>query len=716
MRSFSGTQSLRHLCRLYGVQTAYYDVGHRRRQATVESLVAVLRSLGAPIVGLEDAPEALRERRGDLWRQIMEPVVVAWDGWAPTLELRLSSAQAHASLAGCLMLEDGGESRWTWSGGDLPVVGSAEIEGTRYVAKKLSIPVNLPPGYHRFRLDVGGTAAETLVIAAPLRAYGLPGDSGSCSWGVFLPLYSLYKRESWGSGDFSSMGEFMAWVAEQGGGVVATLPLLAAYLEEPFAPSPYAPVSRLFWNEFYVDVTAIPEMQGCRSARELVASHLFQKELKSLRSGRNVDYRRQMRLKRRVLEELVQYLPAGGSERYSAFRRFVESNPAVEDYARFRAAVEHQKRPWPAWPERLRGGVLEDGDYDETAKLYHMYAQWVTHEQFERLCASARDRGQGLYLDMPLGVHHYGYDVWRERDTFPPDISAGAPPDAVFTGGQTWAFPPLHPHTMRQQGYRYLMAVLRRHLEHATMLRIDHVMGLHRLFWIPKDMEPAQGVYVRYNAEELYAILTLESHRNRAAIVGEDLGTVPPYVRPAMRQHGLYRTYVVQYELISDKRRGLSSIPRDAVASLNTHDMPPFAAFWRGLDVEERRVLGLLDGAMAHQEAVQRKATRQALVDFLRRRGLDVGGGSPVSEVLNSLLVLLGASRARVLLVNLEDLWRETKPQNVPGVEEGLPNWCRKARHGFEVFSGLPGVVDSMRRIDRVRRERKDGLHGTETE
>jgi len=303
-----------------------------------------------------------------------------------------------------------------------------------------------------------------------------------------------------------------------------------------------------------------------------------------------------------------------------------------------------------------------------------------------------------------LGVHPDGYDVWREREIFMPDISAGAPPDAVFTKGQNWRFPPLHPEKIREQGYRYIIACLRHHLRCASILRIDHVMGLHRLFCIPKGLEAEHGVYVYYQAEELYAILALESHRHKAIIVGEDLGTVPSYVRPAMRRHDLHRMYVVHYELASDLRRGLPPVSSNSVASLNTHDMPPFAAFWQGLDIEERRRIGLLDKAGVKEEKNRLLSMKRALVTFLQDRDWLQGAENDIAAVLKACLSFLAASRARIVLINLEDLWLETHPQNIPSTRKEYPNWRRRTQYTFEQFCQLPQVVDTLLTVNELRK------------
>ena len=263
----------------------------------------------------------------------------------------------------------------------------------------------------------------------------------------------------------------------------------------------------------------------------------------------------------------------------------------------------------------------------------------------------------------------------------------------------------MHPRRIRTQGYHYLLSVLRAHLQYAKLLRIDHVMGLHRLFWIPMGSEAKDGVYVRYAAEELYAVLTIESRRHQARIVGEDLGTVPPEVGVAMDRHKVGRLYVVQYECRPNADWALPDAGANSVASLNTHDMPPFAAFWQDLDVADRRDLGLLNEEEVKGEQAHRERLRQALIEFLRRRGLLAQTDAQLPDVLEACLAYLGSSAAEVVLVNLEDLLMEIFPQNTPGTVTQRVNWRRKTRLSLEQIREDPYVQKVLRRLDSLRRQ-----------
>jgi 4-alpha-glucanotransferase len=713
---------LRELAALYGVQASYHDIGGRLVEAAPESLLAVVSALAGPLDGMGEVAEALAARRAELDTRLVEPVLVAWDGVLAEVSLRLPAGGAgdvgrerregrgdggaadgsgSRSVACHLDLENGERRAWTHDLERLPAAPPGQ--------RRLEFPEALPLGYHRLEVKTGGRTARALVIAAPRRAHELSGPDGpgGRQWGVFLPLYALRTARSWGAGDLTDLAALADWTAGLGGGVVGTLPLLAAFLDEPFEASPYAPVSRRFWNEVYLDPRRLPEATLCPAARRLLESPELLAETRSLAALPLVDYRRLATLKRRVVEEMVAWFFANPGPRRQELERFVAGRPEVADYAAFRAVGDRRGESWQAWPERLREGSLAAADYDEEDFRYHLWVQWATEEQMQAAAAEARRHGPGLYLDLPVGVHASSYDVWREREVFAAGLAAGAPPDAFFTQGQNWGFPPLRPERLRERGYDYLIASLRHHLRHAGVLRIDHVMQLHRLFCVPAGMPASAGAYVRYPHEELYAVLTLESHRHRAAIAGENLGTVPPEVGEAMASHGISGMYVMQYELAPGGGGLLREPPADAVASLNTHDMPTFRGFWEGRDVEDLRSLGFFDDGQARAERERRAAQRQEMVAAVtaRRPGEWDGRGDPYPLVLRDRLEHLASSPARLVLINLEDLWLESEPQNVPGTSDERPNWRRKARLSLEEMSRRPEVAAMLRRIDELRRK-----------
>jgi 4-alpha-glucanotransferase len=686
------THDLRELALLHSIQLSFRDAMGQRRRPSPEAIVATLRVLGAPVETDRDVANALRARREEICSRGTDPVAVWWEG-APLTIAVIGTDGRERDLRFRLTLEDGGEL----------VLQPRHIERIRLVSDSCAAqfarwrvhfaPESVPRGYHRLRVTGLANADERdmLILRAPARAFVA---SKRRSWGVFAPVYGLRSARGWGAGDFTDLASLIRVISGAGGGGVATLPLLATFLDQPFEPSPYSPVSRLFWNEFYLDPARIPEFRASEAARARMEEAAG--ACRDLRSADLVDYARVMRLKRDVLEILAEEFFANGSaERREAFARFLDEKPRAESYARFRAAVEKGRWPGDAPPD----GLIDLREDEEKGRRYHLFAQWQCERQLEGVAALARSSGFGLYLDVPLGVHGGGYDAWAERALFVRDAATGAPPDPFFTGGQNWGAPPMHPDNLRRSGYRYVIESLRAIMRYAGVLRFDHVMALHRLYWIPNGMPPDEGVYVRYATEENFAILAIESHRHRTTVVGEDLGTVPEIVRARMKRHAVRSMYVLQYEI------GPGNTPRtppaDSVASLNTHDMPPFEGFLTGDDIHERAEHGHVDDVAA--QTAEREQTKETLNRFLRERGLvPEDGPAPLFEGATRFLANSGAE---LVLVNLEDLWKTTDAQNLPGTHMEHPNWRRKLARTIEDLSNDSELAGRLGSIDAWRKQ-----------
>lgn len=758
----SQNRDLEALARMYGVQPSYRANDGATQAASPDALLAVLRALGAPIETLRDVPDAIRSRRLDRWRLVMEPVVVSWPGstvappgpgvsalhlpWGsrlyeegvdapgamdtrwldphqgglPGVVVRLPRTETGGALR-IVLRQESGEVR-TWDGrlSDLAGRSDHDVEGLAMVAAWLPLPRNLPHGYHTLRLELAGEFHEALVIDAPARAYDpfapVAPDVGAGSargWGVFAPLYGLHGRKPgsgadaeatwyWRHGDLGHLGALAEWVGGLGGDIVGTLPLLAAFLDEPFDPSPYAPVSRLFWNELYIDLERVPGLEHCPAARSALASEEVRIALLAGAGSdqRHVDYRAAAMARRRVLEPLARDFFRNGGDGDDDFSAFVGERAHLDEYARFRALTEWHGGGWLDWPEP-RPSWQPDGE----AVRYHRYVQWLADRQLAVAAERADEAGAGYYMDLPLGVSPGGFDTWRWPELFAEGASGGAPPDAFFSRGQDWGFPPMHPARIREDRHTYTIDCYRHQMRHARALRIDHVMGLHRLYWVPHGGDARHGVYVRYPANELYAILCIESHRNRALIVGEDLGTVPDEVREAMGHHDIRRMYVAQFALTDDPEDPLGRPPPGSLAAVNTHDMPSFASFWTGGDVADRVDLGLLDHDQAASEREHRARLRRALVRTLELAGDDPDAGDPAPDlVLSALLERLAASGAGLVLATLEDLWLEPEPQNTPGTAHERPNWRRGLRYGLDEIIGNDAVERVLSRVDQARR------------
>lgn len=698
-------RALEECARLYKIETSFKNGLGKRQQAPPESVMAALRALGAEIARPRDAAAAiLRRTEADLTGPL-PPAHVAWDGRARPLALRMPASRLARAIKLELVLEDGETRAWGAKPSDLKVMEDYRVGRAEWSARELKLPPDLPRGLHRLRVSFGSENLESLIISAPGRL-DLEGKGLDRTWGAFIPTYALRTERDWGAGDFTDLSNLADWIAGMGGGVVATLPFMAAFLgERPHAYSPYSPASRLYWNEFYVDPERAPEFEVCAEARRLVRSAEFQREMRRLRETDQVQYAEVMALKRRALEPLARhFFEKAAPERREALAKLERDWPGLEDYARFRAVGERLNAPWSEWPTAMSDGKIGKDQFDPAARDYHIYVQLLADEQIAAMAAQARARGPGLYLDMPLGTHPDGYDAWREPGIFARTMNAGSPPDLFFPLGQNWGFPPGHPEAMRRAGYGYWIELLRRQFRHAGILRIDHVMGLHRLYWIPQGAAADQGVYVHYHAEDLYATLLLESARAGAVVVGEDLGTVPPYVRAMMKKRGLLRMYIMPWETNPKARPSVKPPAPDTIASLGNHDMPPFAAFVEGTDIPGRVEARVLAPGLAEGERAGRERLRAALGRDLKAAKLLDPKRQEIEGLMVGATMALAAGPARVALVNLEDLWLETRPQNTPGTGPELPNWKNKSARTLEEAKADEGIASVLRAVDRARR------------
>lgn len=641
---------LRALAETVGLVTRFQSTTGGWVEPPEEDLLATLQAYGVEIVSAEDADrvhEAVVEARR---ARALPPVVVAWDGRLPAVPL---GEDADRGLTGVVLCEDGRRI-------ELDLVDGALVARQR-----------LPFGRHRLEL---GEAASA-VFSAPTMAWR-PAAGEERRWGIFVPTYALRTGHTRGIGDLDDLAAAFDWLDRRGGQVVVTLPMLATFLDPPAQFSPYAPVSRRFWNELFCSVADLPG-----------ADRLGEP------GGDLVDYDRAWAERRPIVAAAAEaFFGSGGSP---AFDAWLTADPLVETYARFRAAGERHGRNWRAWPG---GGDLPD-DVDPATVRFHLYAQWRTDTQLAALRQRVTGRGQLLALDLPLGSHPDGFDVWRERDLFAAGVSAGAPPDSFFSLGQDWGFPPVHPERSREEGHAYWQASIRHHLRHAGLLRIDHILGLLRLYWVRQDAGPKRGVYVRYPLEELLAVICLEASRVGAVVVGENLGTVPPEITAAMAEHGLLGCAVTQFDVWEAmKGRPIPAPPASSTATLNTHDTATFAAFWSGSDTEDRADLGLLDDEGVAEERRQRQWLRETVT---HRLGL--AGDVPVGEVLVGLIGVAAESDAALVVANVEDGWLQELPQNVPGTVEQRPNWRRRVAFPVEAWDDVAGLDGMVRRLEAAR-------------
>ncbi|MGA2803548.1 MAG: 1,4-alpha-glucan branching protein GlgB [Acidimicrobiales bacterium] len=691
--------ALRSLATDTGIVLEYMDATGVERNADAEVLLTVLNGLGVPIGRASDAARLLRSRRSARIERIVEPVTVLDD--ASVGAVAVSLREADTDLECAIESEDGERVDWRVQRDELGSLTRERLDGRDIYRGAVPLPGLLPCGYHRFMVLVRGrVGTATLVVAPAAGARGRFSEDWR-AFGVLAPLFSLHSARSWGSGDLSDLDEFARFAAGEQASVVATLPLLAGIGPEPFEASPYLPVSRRFWHERWIDVERVPEFAWSPAARVIGSGPLAAERRAAWAKGAIVDGAAVTAAKRAALSAMATAVGRSGIGRETALRNFMFERPDLVEYARFRAAVDRFGIEWHTWPGPLRSGLLRWSDVDPVNERYHVYAQWVAHEQMMELSERLSQRGQVLALDLPVGIHPCGYDVWRHREQYATGMSVGAPPDGFFAQGQSWGFPPTRPEALRADGHEEFRAALAHHLRVAGMLRIDHIMGLQRLFWIPAGAEPCQGVYVKMPFEELLAVVSIEAQRHHADIIGEDLGTVDEEVRRGMEERGIRRSYVAQFAIRGDGEPVLEAPPGGSVASFSTHDLPTLTGWWSGRDIDERLECGQLDVSSAEAARAERAHLRKRLWMLGHDDpGADGRGGSESvtapAAVLAAVHAGLARSEAGLVLVQLDDLVGQPESVNLPGTTTERPNWNRLTNAALEQIVEDPAVHEAL--------------------
>ena len=689
---------LREVARAVGIEGDYTSWRGEPTKASDEAVRAALKAMG-PDLGIDldamDGAAAMKALETRTWAERVPPVVVAWDG---ELDLRFRvAADEDRAWSIEVATEEGRSFAARGMLFELEADGHEHPGGKVHCLRHAKLSLDGSLGYHELAWSCGEDTGKAMVIAAPTRAWGSPGTFDQ-RWGVFAPVYGLASRDSGHAGDLGTLRRLFEQVAARGGAYVATLPILAAFLDEPFAFSPYSPASRLFWNEMYLDLP--------RFAAELGVAV---PEAPAPKPGL-IDYRAQYAWRRPVIDRLAKAFFAD-RDRTAAVAAWA-SPRGVFDYAAFRAIGEVQRKGWRSWPASLREGTKPARTREEAIALCgdgarvdsHVFAQWAMQDQLGALQGGS----VALYLDLPVGVSMDAYEVWRWRRLFLTSLAAGAPPDALFLGGQNWGLPPMSPIALRRGRYKYFIDCVRHHMRVSGMLRIDHVMGLFRLYCVPEGRPATDGVYLTYPAEDLLAILTLESRRANCAVCGEDLGTVPPQVRPAMERHGLYRLHVGQWSFPRQVGEPSEPAPEGSIASLNTHDTPTFAGWWSGTDIVDKLELELIDEHDAHDERVERAAMKEAVLAMAPELG-DARALADVERALIGTTAELAAGPAEVVLVSLDDLALEPVPHNVPGTTSERPNWQRRVVQWAEALdeaTASPAAAGTIAAVVAARRTR----------
>ena len=666
-------ESLRHLAAEVGVATDFWDWQGQHVDVPDATLAAVLAALGH---NLDDPDAALHEHRLARWRRMLPPVRVVTQGQWATVDVHVHHGDPVEIW---IELERGGARHdLQQQTNDHPPV---DLDGALIGEATFAVPADLPLGYHVLRARSGGHEAGMAWIVTPAWL-GIPESMGAeRGWGLATQLYSVRSADSWGVGDLGDLTDLAVWsAAEHGASYVLVNPLHAVQPVAPMEPSPYLPTTRRFANPMYLRVEDIPEYAGLSGSARRQVKRLRNDVKRQLDGADRIDRDTSWTAKRSALQ-LVHQVPrrVGRELAFQAFCR--EGGTTLERYATWCAIAEEHGSDWSQWPSALQShdDPAVAAYAEEHAERVPSQGGWAGqragHLATGQAAAKRAGMGLGVMHDLAVGVNRRGAETWSMPDVFAQGISVGAPPDAYSQIGQDWGQPPWRPERLAESEYQPFRSLVASVVKHAGGVRIDHVLGLFRLWWIPDGMPATEGTFVRYDHEALVGIVALEAQRAGAVVVGEDVGTVEPWVRDYLRGRGILGTSILFFErdYAGDGRPLAPELWREwALGSVTTHDLPPTLGYLAGDHVRLRDRLGMLTRPVA-DELADDAAARQDWVDLLHARGL-IANETP-EELVLGLHRLLAQTPSRLQCVALVDAVGDRRTQNQPGTVDQYPNW-----------------------------------------
>ncbi|MEO7068876.1 MAG: 4-alpha-glucanotransferase [Nostocoides sp.] len=681
------------LASAHGVATDYWDWQGRHTPVSAETIMAVLTALGVDTSSEESTQAALAETVDGPWRAVLPPTVILRAGGTPRVPVHVErGATVHAWIA----LEDG-HTR------DIePVDRSVEprrIEGRLLGEVTLELPGDLPLGWHTLHVEVDDdSTATSTVVVTPTRLELPESLREGRVWGLMTQLYQVRSARSWGIGDLADLAELASWGAGLGAEFVLVNPLHAAEPSGHLEPSPYLPTTRRFANPIYLRVEDLPEIAYLSpTVRAEVESYAA--SARALNEVDGIDRDAAWAAKRKALEVVFGMGLTG--HRSADFNRYVAAQgEGLQTFATWCALADEHGADWTMWPEPLRNResaavaayVIDHPDQVR----FHGWLQWLLDEEMAGTQRSAVTAGMslGIVNDLAVGVHPKGADAWGLSSVLAHGVTVGAPPDQFNQRGQNWHQPPWHPGRLAQAGYAPFRDMVRAVLKDSGGIRVDHVIGLFRLWWVPEGSGASEGAYVRYDYEALLGILVLEAQRAGAVVVGEDLGVVEPMARDVLRDRGVLGTSILWFEWTPDGRPLPPEDYRDlCLASVTTHDLPPTAGYLELAHVALRDRLGLLTRSVAAESETEQVAIDKVR-DLLVYRGLLEPGTTDSEHVLVALHRCLAHTPARMLGVSLSDLVGDRRIINQPGTDKEYPNWRVP-------LSGPDGAVLSLEALEK---------------
>ncbi len=726
--SDSYENALERAATLWGVVPSFWDIFGKQHHTTPEIAKAILGSMGVPVDSQQALDACMEQRLLEQWNRLV-PLTLVLTGPVTSLTLSVPATLADGLVSWEITAENESRSVGRFRLAGVVPKEKAVFGGVTYL--RVEMPLEFDQlGYHtlHLRLENGtsSVSAESRLIVCPDRAwYPEWLENGGKTAGLAISLYGLRSNRNWGCGDFTDLEKLTDWVRPDGvgGGLgasfIALNPLHAIANRTPYNTSPYLPACTYYRNFIYLDPERSEDFAGNERAAAILKSTAVAKEMAALRASEHVEYERVARLKlrfmkllfRRFLGEMRQ-----NTKRATEFREYtLEQGRLLEQFAIYCALDEavHKKYPttwiWPDWPEEYRDpespAVMAFAKKHWRSVMFYQYLQWQVDLQIGRAQRYTREHGLriGLYHDLALATDRCGSDLWAHRKFYAAGCRVGSPPDDFSPKGQDWSFPPPNTAAHQADGYQLFRDSIRNNARHGGALRIDHVMRFFRLYWIPDGMEATSGAYVLDKPQDLLRILALESVRSKMLVIGEDLGTVEPHVRETLAKFG-----IISYKLLYFEKDGSGAFkqpkdyPVESLVTSTTHDLPTLAGFWTNRDIEARRNAGLLpDDESYRGQLASRAIEKQKMLDAMHLTGLlpphyprDASQIPELTgELHNAVVGFLASTPSALLVLNQEDLTKETEQQNLPGSTWQYPNWRRKMKFRLEELSTHPEAL-----------------------
>jgi 4-alpha-glucanotransferase len=658
-------EALRELASKHSIATEFWDWQGSRREIPDQTLIHVLTSLGMAASDDEEVANSLQEFEQQHWRRVLPPTIVTREGWTPWVAVHVPHGSQVSLVA---KLEDGSYRQLTqvdqW-------VEPREIDGTLIGEATFSLPGDLPIGWHQAVASSGGKEIATATLIVTPQRLDLPPDLDKPVWGLMEQLYQIRSEQSWGIGDLVDLATTVEWAGKQGADFCLINPIHAAAPRLPMEPSPYLPTSRRFANPIYLSVPHIKGYDALPQASREAASDLARRD-----SGDGtLDRDRVWLAKEPILREIFIGSDANRDQGFLDF--CAREGKALLDFATWCALDEQAAED--GFPDDCgspdSAGTKAFREQHPELVDFHRWLQWQLEIQHANAHRTALDSGMsiGLIADLAVGVHPGGADAWSLQHCLAGDVHVGAPPDQFNQLGQDWHQPPWHPGRLVELGYAPYRDLVRATLRNCGALRIDHIIGLFRLWWIPADATPDQGTYVYYDHEALIGILLLEAKRAGVMVIGEDLGVVEPSARDHLAERGVLGTSILWFEWRDGEPLPPEDYRRLCLSTVTTHDLPPTAGYLDLIHVRIREELGLLTRPVAEEEAAEKES-----IDKVRRaltqRGL-LREGASVEEEVRALYAWLRQTPSLLHGVALADLVGDRRPINQPGTSDEYPNW-----------------------------------------